>query len=141
MSDNKRTVERYMQAFREGDHAAVLACLSDDVEWVIPGAAHLHGKVEFDGEIENPAFAGRPEIEVTRLVEEDDVVVAEGRVRTRRADGVALHLVFCDVFVMRGGRVRQLTSYLMEVPAAAVAIEATHARDEREASASGRTPS
>jgi ketosteroid isomerase-like protein len=44
--------------------------------------------------------------------------VAEGSVRAARRDGGALHVVFCDVFVMRGGKVRHLTSYLMEVPAA-----------------------
>jgi ketosteroid isomerase-like protein len=112
MSTNKDTVRRYMAAFNRTDHAAILDCLTDDVEWIIPGAVHLHGKAEFDGEIENPAFSGSPVIEVTRLVEEDDVVVAEGSVRATRADGEVLNLVFCDVFVMRKGRIRQLTSYL-----------------------------
>ena len=115
MSENKRTVERYLEGFRRSDHAMVLSCLTDDVEWVIPGAVNLHGKAAFDAEIENPAFSGSPGIETTRLVEEDDVVVAEGTVRARRADGTALSLVFCDVFLMRGGLIRQLTSYLMEV--------------------------
>ena len=116
MSPNKQTVERYMEAFRRSDHAAVLDCLTDDVQWVIPGAVHLHGKEQFDGEIENPAFTGSPDIAVTRLVEEADVVVAEGSVRAMRADGGKLHAVFCDVFVMRDAKIAHLTSYLMEVP-------------------------
>jgi ketosteroid isomerase-like protein len=37
VSENKRTVERYLDGFRESDHAKVLGCLTDDVEWVIPG--------------------------------------------------------------------------------------------------------
>jgi ketosteroid isomerase-like protein len=37
MSPNKNTVEKYMEAFRRLDHAAVLSCLTDDVEWLIPG--------------------------------------------------------------------------------------------------------
>jgi ketosteroid isomerase-like protein len=72
MTRNKQTVERYMEAFRTSDHAAVLSCLTDDVEWVLPGAFHLRGKEAFDREIENEAFVGRPTIDVTRLVEEDD---------------------------------------------------------------------
>ena len=115
MSENKRTVERYLEGFRRSDHAMVLSCLTDDVEWVIPGAVHLHGKEQFDAEIENPAFTGSPVIVEKRLVEEDDVVVAEGTVEARRADGAPLRLVFCDVFVMREGLIRHLTSYLMEV--------------------------
>jgi ketosteroid isomerase-like protein len=115
MSENKRTVGRYLEGFRRSDHSMVLSCLTDDVEWVIPGAFHLRGKAQFDAEIENPAFTGSPVIETTRLVEEDDVVVAEGTVQAMRADGTPLGLVFCDVFLMRGGRIRHLTSYLMEV--------------------------
>jgi uncharacterized protein len=115
MSANKRTVQEYMEAFRKSDHAAVLACLTDDVEWVIPGMVHLHGKAAFDKEIENEAFVGRPTITLTRLTEENDVVVAEGTVRCARRDGGELTAVFCDVFVMTDAKVRQLTSYLMEI--------------------------
>ena len=115
VSENKRTVEKYMDGFRRSDHAMVLSCLTDDVVWDIPGFVHLEGKVAFDGEIENPAFKGSPEIEVTRMSEEADVVIAEGMVRAQRADGAAMSLVFCDVFEMRGGKIKRLVSYLMEV--------------------------
>src|SRR5687767_3927201 len=114
MSRNKETVDRYMDAFRRSDHERILACLTGNVEWVIPGAFHLHGKEEFDRHIEGDGFLGSPAITVTRLTEEHDVVVAEGRVRTQRKDGTFLNLAFCDVFEMSGGRIRRLTSYLME---------------------------
>lgn len=113
MSQNKQTVAAYMDAFRASDHAGVLSCLTDDVEWEIPGTLHLRGKEAFDKEIENEAFVGRPAITVTRTTEQDDVVVAEGSVRTQRKDGAILTLAFCDVFEMRGGRIRRLVSYLM----------------------------
>lgn len=78
MSENKHTVQTYMDAFGRTDHAEILACLTDDVEWVVPGAFHAVGKAAFDREIENDAFVGHPTIRVTRMVEEHDVVVAEG---------------------------------------------------------------
>jgi uncharacterized protein len=115
MSENKRTVESYLDGFRKSDHAMVLACLREDVEWEMPGFFHLHGKTEFDGEIENDAFTGRPEITHVRLIEENDVVVAEGTVRAQKKDGGFLNAVFCDVFEMQKGKVKKLTSYLMEV--------------------------
>lgn len=114
MTENKRTVNRYMDGFRRTDHAQILSCLTDDVEWEIPGAFHAHGKEAFDRKIENEGFVGDPAITVTRLTEENDVVVAEGTVRTRRRDGVVLNIAFCDVFEMQGGRIRRLVSYLME---------------------------
>jgi uncharacterized protein len=116
MSLNKETVQRYMEAYSRWDHQEVLACLTDDVEWVVPGAFHLVGRESFDKEIEGRGAAGPPEIVVTRLIEEDDVVMAEGTVRNALEDGGELSLVFCDVFLMRDGQIRQLTSYLIAVP-------------------------
>jgi ketosteroid isomerase-like protein len=115
MSPNKQTVQSYMDGFTRSDHAAILACLTDDVEWLIPGAFHLTGKIAFDREIENDAFVGSPTISVSRMIEERDVVVAEGSVRSARKDGGMLNAVFCDVFEMQGAKIRRLTSYLMEI--------------------------
>jgi hypothetical protein len=55
-----------------------------------------------------------PTITVTRLLEVDDVIVAEGTVRAPKADGIFLNLMFCDLFDMRAGKIRRLISYLME---------------------------
>ena len=115
MTENKRTVEKYIDGFRKTDHAQILSCLTDDVEWDIPGAFHVTGKAAFDGEIENDATVGHPAITIHRLTEENDVVVAEGAVEVQKRGGGVLHLVFCDVFEMRGGMIRKLISYLVEV--------------------------
>jgi ketosteroid isomerase-like protein len=115
VSENKATVERYMDGFKKSDHALILSCLTDDVVWNMPGTYHHVGKEAFDKEIENPGFVGRPAITITRMVEENDVVVAEGSVRVQRSDGGFLNAVFCDVFLMRDAKIRRLTSYLMEL--------------------------
>lgn len=115
MTENKKTIERYMEGFRRSDHAMVLSCLTDDVEWLIPGMFQIRGKEAFDKEIENDAFTGSPTILVTRMTEEADVVLAEGLVRAQRRDGEVLNAVFCDAFEMEGGRIKKLISYLMEV--------------------------
>jgi ketosteroid isomerase-like protein len=115
MTDNKKTVERYLDGFNKSDHRQILSCLTEDVEWEMPGAFHLVGKQAFDKEIENDAFVGSPTIITTRMVEENDVVVAEGQVRAKRKDGSVLNAVFCDVFAMTNARIRRLTTYLAEV--------------------------
>lgn len=116
MTQNKRTVDRYMEAFRRGDHEAVLSCLTDDVEWEIPGLFLVRGKDAFDGHIEDEGFTGRPAIVVTRMTEENGVVAAEGTVRTQRTDGTIVNLAFCDLFEMRDGKIRRLVSYLVPTP-------------------------
>jgi ketosteroid isomerase-like protein len=114
-SANKETVQRYMEGFIAGDHAKILSCLTEDVVWEVPGVFHITGKAAFDKEIENEHFIGFPNILITRLVEENDVVVAEGTVHSAKAAGGFLDLVFCDVFIMENTKIKKLTSYLMEL--------------------------
>ncbi len=115
MTENKKTVESYMNNYNKLDHAQILSCLTDDVEWVIPGFFQTQGKTEFDKQIENDAFVGKPRIKVTRMTEENDVVIAEGSVEAERAEGGVMKMEFCDVFEMREGKIKRLISYLMEL--------------------------
>jgi ketosteroid isomerase-like protein len=103
-----------MDGFRKNDRAQILSCLTENVEWEIPGAFHVRGKEAFAGHIVDEGFLPPPDITVTRLTEENDVVVAEGSVLARRTDGTVLRLAFCDVFEMRDGLIRRLVSYLVE---------------------------
>lgn len=115
MTENKTTVAKYIDGFNHSNHEQILSCLTDDVEWDMPGAFHLVGKDAFDKEIENDAFVGSPAVTIIRMVEEDDVVVAEGTVRVKRKDGSLLNAVFCDVFAMKNARIKRLTTYQAEV--------------------------
>lgn len=112
MSANKFTVEKYIDGFNKTDHEQILSCLTDDVVWLIPGHFHVKGKPAFDGEIENENFVGSPTVVVTRMTEENDVVIAEGSVKSAMKNGGTLNALFCDVFEMRHGRIKKLTSYL-----------------------------
>ena len=113
MSANQATVAKYIDGFNRGDHAQILSCLTDDVEWVMPGAFHLRGKEAFDKEIENEAFTGKPVVTVTRMTEQNEVVIAEGTVQAAWKNGGMLNAVFCDVFEMKDTLIRRLITYLV----------------------------
>jgi ketosteroid isomerase-like protein len=113
ISQNKKTVSAYMDGFNVGDHQKILSCLTDDVIWEMPGVYYHTGKVAFDKEIENEAFEGKPTIKVVRMVEEMDIVVAEGTVQGKRKGGEIFNAVFCDIFHMNNGKIKKLSSYLM----------------------------
>lgn len=116
LSKNKETVTKYMEAFNQQDHAKILACLTDDITWVLPGVYLHKGKAAFDKEIENEGFTGKPVIKVSRMTEEENVVIAEGTVQAKTKNGIIVNLVFCDVFEMENGLIKKLTSYLMTMP-------------------------
>jgi|GEM_PF-509374 len=110
---NKKVVEAYMDGFRTSDHEKILALLTDDVTWEMPGAFYKKGKKEFDSEIENENFVGSPVITITLIVEEGNIVIAEGGVTGKMKNGGLLDAVFCDVFHFEGNKIKQLTTYLM----------------------------
>lgn len=113
MSARKATVERYLQGFRDSDHDAVLACLTDDVVWDIYGFTQVQGKDGFDRAIEHEDFESRPRVSAERFVEEGDTVVAIGRVLSARKDDSELDAVFCDVFTFEGDLIARVESYVV----------------------------
>lgn len=102
-----------MAAFRVTDHEKILSCLTDDVVWELPGYYRHEGIEAFDGAIEHPQADGHPDITITRLIEEGDIVVAEGSVKAKLKGGHLIDAVFCDVFHFRDDKICKLTSYLM----------------------------
>jgi len=122
MSRNKVTVEKYIDGFNKSDHAHILSCLTDDIEWLMPGMFHLTGINAFDKEIENDAFTASPTVTITRMTEENDVVIAEGSVRVAWRTGGFLDAVFCDVFEMENARIRRLTTYQVNLKEQAAAV-------------------
>ncbi len=115
MSRNKDTVERYIDGFNRSDHTQILSCLADDIEWTVFGYFRLHGKEAYDREIENPAFTGSPTVTITRMVEEDDVVMAEMTLEARRATGEPMRAAMSEVFVMRDGAITERRAYIVEL--------------------------
>jgi ketosteroid isomerase-like protein len=47
MSQNKQTVETFLDAFAKSDLAVILSCLTEDIEWFIPGASHCDRQARF----------------------------------------------------------------------------------------------
>jgi uncharacterized protein len=110
----KRVVERYIEGFRAGDHEMILGCLTDDVAWEMPPYFKLSGRAAFDDAIENDASPGLPDIQLTRLVEEGDIVVAEGAVQAALEAGGRIDALFCDVFHFRDDRICRLVTYQVD---------------------------
>jgi uncharacterized protein len=113
-SAKKRVVERYIEGFRTGDHEAILACLTEDVTWSMPPYFDLSGRAAFDDALENDASPGLPDIRLTRLVEEGDVVVAQGTVQAALEAGGRIDALFCDVFHFRDDKICRLVTYQVD---------------------------
>ena len=115
MSRNIETVERYLDGFRKSDHAQILSCLTDDIEWTVYGAFHLTGKAAYDEAIEGPGFLGPPRLEVVRMVEQGDTVMAELTGSATRESGEIMRMSMAEVFVLRDGKICERRAWVIEL--------------------------
>ena len=115
MSRNMETVNTYLDGFRKNDHEQILSCLTDDVEWTVFGAFHLTGKEAYDKAIDGaPEFIDPPELEVVRMVEQGNVVMAELTGTAKRAAG-EMRMSMAEVFVMRDGKIAERRAWVIEL--------------------------
>jgi ketosteroid isomerase-like protein len=115
MSENTATVKTYLDGFRRNDHAQILSCLTDDIEWTVFGAFHLTGKQAYDEAIEGPGFTGPPRLDVVRMVEQGDVVMAELTGEVSRDTGEVMRLSMAEVFVMREHKIAERRAWVIEL--------------------------
>lgn len=79
------------------------------------GVFHLTGKQAYDDAIEGPGFIGPPQLEVIRMVEQDDVVMAEMRGTATRESGEIMRMSMAEVFVMRAGKIAERRAWVIEL--------------------------
>ena len=108
-----RTLDAYLDGFRAGDHAAILACLTDDVAWEIVGHATASGAIEFDALIDGPPGASLPRLTLDSSLTEGTVVAAFGSGEFEDADGATQRFRYADTFTFRGGLVSAVVSYVV----------------------------
>ncbi len=108
-------LDRYMEGFRRSDHDLVLSCLTDDVVLHVHGVRTTRGKVDFDTEIENPYFEGRPELTVDRTFESGDVFILTGTGVGHHKQAGRIAFVYSDLFTFRGDLIAEVESYVVPV--------------------------
>lgn len=114
MSRNIETIERYLDGFRKNDHGQILSCLTDDIQWTVFGAFRLTGKEAYDRAIDGaPEFIDPPELEVVRMVEQGDLVMAELSGRARRAAGGEMRMSMAELFGMRDGKIAERRAWVI----------------------------
>lgn len=116
MSPNTEVVNRYLDGFRKNDHEQILSCLSEEIEWTVFGAFRLNGKEAYDQNIDGaPEFVDPPELELVRMVEQDDVVMAELSGSVKRAAGGEMRMSMAEVFVMRDGKIAERRAWVIQL--------------------------
>jgi uncharacterized protein len=112
MTPRKRVIERWAECFAHQDWKGMLGLFTDDVErWEVGSPTRTHGKVEFEKEVLPGPEVARLGMQVHKMIEEGDVVVAEGLAHVFKKDGSTINIQFCDIFEFQGEKIRRITAY------------------------------
>ncbi|MFD9421871.1 MULTISPECIES: nuclear transport factor 2 family protein [unclassified Streptomyces] len=79
------------------------------------GGFRLTGKEAYDAAIEGPGFVPPPQLEVVRMVEEDDVVMAELTGTVKRETGEVIRMSMAEVFRMRDAKICERRAWVVEL--------------------------
>lgn len=110
MSANKKLIETYLAT---SDKSKLGQLLTDDVEWIewgdgVPATGAItRGKADFIKNYGNDELRG----EVTRLTEENNVVVAEGTAHVTKKDGRTFRVQYCNIFELENGKIKRKSSF------------------------------
>ncbi len=113
MSRNTETVERYLDGFRRNDHAQILSCLTDDIEWTVFGAFHLVGKEAYDAAIEGPGWVARPGWRSSGWSSRTTSSWRSCTARCPRRAARPVRLSMAEVFVMRDGLIAERRAWVI----------------------------
>ncbi len=120
MSPNKEVIETYLASWTT-DRPTALSCLTEDVERVewadgFPDSGvPQRGKAAINQNLGDPETTKKIRTEISRMTEENNVVVAEGTVRVPKKEGGFIALKFCNVFELENGKVKRWATFTAEV--------------------------
>ncbi|HKV90408.1 MAG TPA: nuclear transport factor 2 family protein [Thermoplasmata archaeon] len=117
MGANKQLVEAHLAATDSQTRGLHLA---EDVEWVewadgVPASgAVVRGKPAYLQNFGDDELRG----EVTRVIEEGNVVVAEGVAHVTKKDGRTFDVRYCNIFELENGKIKRKSSFgaLLKAP-------------------------
>ncbi len=115
MSRNVETVNTYLDGFRKNDHAQILDCLTDGIEWTVFGASTWSGKRHM-----TRRSMGRPSFSTRRGWRSCGWSSRGGRHGGDDRDGEAgrrgeMRMSMAEVFVMRDGKIAERRAWVVEL--------------------------
>ena len=112
--DNKAILTQANTEVSKGDYEAFLSHCTDDTEWVFVGDRTLSGKEAVRQYIKT-TYLEPPQFTVTRLIVEDDFLIALGEISIKDEAGKVVRSDYCDVWRLRDGKLAELKAYVIDI--------------------------
>lgn len=118
-SENKEIIQKMFIELGNGNAAAFLGAMADDVQFTLIGTTKLSGvfkgKQELAGKLLGPlgaALDGGLVITPDNLIADGDFVAMQARGKSVAKNGKRYDNTYCQVFKFSGGKIKEVTEYL-----------------------------
>jgi uncharacterized protein len=109
---NKHILEQANAAVTAGDYEGFLSCCTEDTQWNFIGEQVLIGK-EAVRRYMLETYIEPPKFEVSKLISEDNFVIALGKISLEDEQGASTIYDYCDVWQLREGKLHELKAYVI----------------------------
>ena len=118
MSEKEDFLRKVNQAFVDGDRQFLLEAIADDICWDIVGEKTVSGKSEFSDALELMQEMPPIQIDIHKVVIEENSGVVTGIVVGRNHMGQKKNFGFCDIYELQQSdrmRIEKMTSYVIDI--------------------------
>ena len=117
--ENRRLMQQIFAQLAEGNAAALVESLADDVVWRVTGTTPFskafEGKAMLINELVGPLFSQLeepPRMNADRFIADGDCVVVECRGKATLKNGRPYNNKYCMVFRLEDGKIKEVTEYM-----------------------------
>ncbi|AZA83145.1 ketosteroid isomerase [Chryseobacterium lactis] len=112
-TNSKQILESANSAITKGDYEGFLSFCADHVKWNFIGDQILNGKEEVRQYMAKN-YLEPPTFKVEKLVAEDDIVIAVGKISMKNSDGKTVDYSYCDVWRFQDNKMVELEAFVIE---------------------------
>lgn len=118
MTNRKKFLKEFNEAFARNDLDFILQHLSEDIEWTMVGENPVKGKENFRNAMKPMENIQTLEMKTERIIVSDNTAAVDGIMKIKEPSGEIKSFAFCDLYEFSEGRdfvIKKMTSYVISL--------------------------
>jgi ketosteroid isomerase-like protein len=115
MSVSEQFLREFNEAWTREDVDAILAAVTEDIEFRMAGEKGVNGKPAFAEMLRKMVGGGGAmTLSIHNIIIDGDRAAVDGDIRMTDKNGQPKSYLFCDVYGLRDGKIATTTAYVVE---------------------------
>lgn len=111
---NREIVQKVNDSFSNYDPEAFISCCAEDVKWHM-NTTTVTGKEAIRKVLQNVPFDLPPVLTIKDIIADESGAACTGHCKMQNTKGEISNGLFCDVYKIEGGRINELSSYIIDI--------------------------